>query len=305
MNASRSVAADMGRLHIVSKELEPRRLESGGAGKQYTAFEVNALSPLIGAEIRGVDLSRPMDVDTLDELKRAFLDWKVLFFRGQNLTGRQQAAFARNWGELQESHPQRRAEINEVARLEHDEANPGSENIWHSDASFHEAPPLGAVLRAVDLPPLGGDTLWADTAAAYDGLPQDIKKRIEELRAVHELPAANGGIAVLLKSINARSGRRPVEHPVVRTHPETGRRSLYVNAAFTSYIVGLSEGESEELLGRLLHQLYYPEYQVRFHWEAGSVAFWDNRTTVHYGVNDYYPHHRLMERVVIAGDRPR
>ncbi|MEW1861841.1 TauD/TfdA family dioxygenase [Streptomyces sp. NPDC088194] len=304
MNASQPAVTDRRRLHVVSQELAPRSLESDGAGRRYATFEVRPLSPLIGAEIHGVDLARPVDADTLTELRGAFLDWKVLFFRDQTLTGRQQAAFARNWGELQAAHPQRRAEIDEVARLEHDRDNPGSENVWHSDASFYEAPPLGAVLRAVDLPPLGGDTLWADTAAAYDGLPQDVKERLEGLRAVHELPAASGSIAVLLRSINARSGRPPVEHPVVRTHPETGRKSLYVNAAFTSHLVGLPDDESEELLGFLLHQLSYPEYQVRFRWEAGSVAFWDNRTTVHYGVNDYFPQHRLMERVVIAGDRP-
>jgi taurine dioxygenase len=305
MKASLPVVTDQRRLHVVSQELAPRELAPGGTGEPYTDIEVRPLSPLIGAEILGVDLARSLESAVLAELRRAFLEWKVLFFRDQNLTGRQQAAFARNWGELKEVRLGRRAEIEFVERLEHDTANPGSENVWHSDASFSETPPLGAVLRAVDLPPLGGDTIWADTAAAYDGLPRVVKERIDGLRAIHEIPAADGGMAVLLKSVAARSGRPAVDHPVVRTHPETGRKSLYVNAAFTSHIVGLPEEESTELLALLLQQLRYPEYQVRFRWARGSVAFWDNRTTVHYGVNDYFPRHRLMERVIIVGDRPR
>jgi taurine dioxygenase len=229
MNASQVAASDERRLHVVSQELTPRELAPGGTGEPYVAIQVSPLSPLIGAEINGVDLSLPMNATVLAELRRAFLEWKVLFFRNQAMTTGQHAAFARNWGELKEVHPRRRADIDEVERLEHDATDPGSENIWHNDASFSETPPLGAVLRAVDLPPLGGDTLWADTAAAYDGLPQVIKERIDGLRAVHEIPAASGGMAVLLKGINARSGRSPVEHPVVRTHPETGRKCLYVN----------------------------------------------------------------------------
>lgn len=292
------------RLHVVHRELKPRELTSGGTGKPYTAFDCKPLTRLIGAEIGGIDLSQPLGTHELAELKRAFLEWKVIFFRDQNLTAQQHADFARNWGPPDVSPFNRKAEIEEVNIIERDRTHYAVENIWHSDESFFPKPPLGAVLRAIEVPGLGGDTLWADMAAAYEGLAPDIKDYIADLKAVHEIPSANGGAAVLLKSINARAGRRPVAHPVVRTHPETGRKALYVNPAFTSHIVGLPDGESRELLNVLTRQPQYPEYQVRFHWEMGSIAFWDNRNTVHYGVYDYYPNYRRMERVSIAGSVP-
>jgi taurine dioxygenase len=303
--AAGTEAADTQRVHVVHRELKPRELTSGGTGEPYDAIDCNPLSRLIGAEIRNIDLSKPLPAAQLAELRRAFLEWKVLFFRNQDLTAQQHADFARNWGSLEVSPFNRKAAIGEVDLLERDQNQHGVENIWHSDGTCFETPPLGAALRAVEVPELGGDTLWADMAAAYDGLSPDIKNRIDELTAVHALPYPGGGVAVLLKRIDAKAGRRPVEHPVVRTHPETGRRSIFVNPAFTSHIVGLPDDESRELLGILNRQAQYPEYQVRFHWENGSIALWDNRNTVHYGVYDYYPCYRRMERVAIAGSRPR
>jgi len=191
-----------------------------------------------------------------------------------------------------------------VTRFERTAAMPGYENIWHTDVTWRPAPALGSVLRLIEVPPVGGDTMWADMAAAYDNLPEDVRARIDGLTAVHDyLP---GFDRFSDPALLARWQDRfpPVEHPVVRTHPETGRRTLFVNQAFTTHIVGLDRAESDRLLRYLFLQAHTPEFQVRFSWRPDSVAFWDNRATQHYAVNDYHPHVRIAERVAIAGDRP-
>ncbi|MFE5113986.1 TauD/TfdA dioxygenase family protein [Streptomyces sp. NPDC056663] len=275
-------------------------------GAPYWHLDLVPQSRLIGAEVRGIDLADEPAPEVLAELKRALLEWKVLFFRGQQLTARQHAGLARQWGEL-EDHPfLPKAEIPEVVRLEHDASRPGTENIWHSDVSFSPTPPMGSMLRAVEVPELGGDTLWADMSAAYEGLSAQVRERIDGLTAIHEVPMmsdkAEGEVAENMRAARARL--QPVEHPVVRTHPETGQKLLYVNAVFTTAIVGFTEKESQELLDLLFRQATHPEFQVRFHWEPGSIAFWDNRGTQHYAVSDYYPDLRRMERVTVIGDRP-
>ncbi|MDH6522740.1 taurine dioxygenase [Streptomyces sp. SAI-135] len=283
-----------------------RESRPDSTGGPYRHLALVPQSRLIGAEVRGIDLAEDLVPEVLAELKRALLEWKVLFFRGQKLTAREHAAVARHWGEL-EDHPfLPKAEIPEVVRLEHDATHPGTENIWHSDVSFSPNPPLGSMLRAVTVPGLGGDTLWADMYAAYEGLPAEVRGYIDGLTALHEIPTvpaeAGGEVAKNMRAARARL--QPVEHPVVRTHPETGRKLLYVNAVFTTAIVGLTPSESQDLLDLLFRQAAHPEYQVRFHWEPGSVAFWDNRATQHYAVSDYFPDSRLMERVTVIGDRP-
>ncbi|PSM40369.1 taurine dioxygenase [Streptomyces dioscori] len=291
---------------LIRPTLLTRQFRADHAGGPYQHLELIPRSRLIGAEVRGVDLAREPAPEVLAELKRALLEWKVLFFHGQQLTAREHASLARHWGEL-EDHPfLPKAEIPEVVRLEHDASRPGTENIWHSDVSFSVTPPMGSVLRAIKVPELGGDTLWADMSAAYEGLPVEVRDRIDGLTAIHEIPLlsdeADGEVAQNIRAARARS--RPVEHPVVRTHPETGKKLLYVNAVFTSSIVGLTEKDSRDLLDLLFRQAAHPEYQIRFRWEPGAVAFWDNRATQHYAVSDYYPDFRLMERVTIIGDRP-
>ncbi|MGW6792676.1 TauD/TfdA dioxygenase family protein [Streptomyces chartreusis] len=283
-----------------------REFRPADTGVPYRHLDLVPQSRLIGAEVRGIDLAQELAPDVLAELKRALLEWKVLFFRDQRLTARRHADLARNWGEL-EDHPfLPKAEIPEVVRLEHDASRPGTENIWHSDVSFSQTPPLGSMLRAITVPELGGDTLWADMAAAYEGLSADIRELIDGLTAIHEIPRvsddAQGEVARNIRAARAR--HQPVEHPVVRTHPETGRKLLYVNAVFTRGIVGFTQEESRDLLDLLFRQAAHPEYQIRFRWEPGSIAFWDNRATQHYAVSDYYPDFRLMERVTIIGDRP-
>lgn len=281
------------------------RLPEGEQERPYTIFTLKPLGPIIGAEIEGVDLSQPVSSELKAELHRAFLEWKVIFFRNQTINSDQQLAFARLWGDI-EKHPflpQGSAE--EVTRFEKDEKNTGMENLWHTDVTWRVKPALGSLLRLSEVPPLGGgDTLWADMAAAYDNLPEEVKQRIDGLTAIHDFTPSFGR-RLTPEQLAAKQEEYPVaEHPVVRTHPETGRKTLFVNAAFTIRIVGLEPEESEELLGYLFKQAQVPEYQVRFRWQQNSVAFWDNRATQHYAVSDYYPHRRVAERISIEGDKP-
>ncbi|MFF1609409.1 TauD/TfdA dioxygenase family protein [Amycolatopsis sp. NPDC058278] len=272
--------------------------------KPYELFTLRPLGRVIGAEVDGVDLGAPVSADLREELNHALLEWKVLFFRDQRITSAQQRAFAANWGELETNPFIPQGDDDAVTRFERTAAMPGYENIWHTDVTWRPAPALGSVLRLIEVPPVGGDTMWADMAAAYDNLPGDVRARIDGLTAVHDyLP---GFDRFSDPALLARWQDRfpPVEHPVVRTHPETGRRTLFVNQAFTTHIVGLDRAESDRLLRYLFLQAHTPEFQVRFSWRPNSVAFWDNRATQHYAVNDYHPHVRIAERVAIAGDRP-
>lgn len=228
----------------------------------------------------------------------------MLFFRDQRVTSAQQRAFAANWGELETNPFIERGETDEVVRFTRSAGMPGYENIWHTDVTWRRNPALGSVLRLLEVPPVGGDTMWADMGAAYDNLPADVREHIDGLTAVHDF--IPGFDRFTDPDLLARWQERfpPVEHPVVRTHPETGRRTLFVNQSFTTHIVGLDRGDSDRLLRYLFLQAHTPEFQVRFHWERDSVAFWDNRATQHYAVNDYHPHARVAERVAIVGDEP-
>jgi taurine dioxygenase len=281
-----------------------RRLPPGVEPKPYHRFDLAPLSATIGAEIAGIDLRRPLDDELFAELDRALLEWKVLFFRGQELAAAQHAAFARRWGEL-EVHPfLPRGELPELVRFEKSSDNAGYENIWHSDVTWREVPSLGSVLRCIEAPAYGGDTLWADMACAYDGLPEDVRSRIDGLVAVHDF-ATSFGLAMSEEDLaRSRAQYPPAEHPVVRTHPRTGRKTLFVNEIFTSHVKDLPPDESEALLQVLFRQARTPEYQCRFRWTPGAIAFWDNRATQHYAASDYHPQRRVMERATIIGDRP-
>ena len=232
-----------------------------------------------------------------------------MFFRDQDITTEQHLAFARRFGAL-EVHPfaPSKPGYPEVLAITHDRDSRGRENTWHSDVTWREVPSLGSILRAVEVPPVGGDTLFADMAAAYAGLSDAIKAEIEGKVAVHDFAHFRRGLRKAGKTeaeIEAFNQRFPmVEHPVVRTHPETGARALYVNAAFTQHIVGVSPERSRELLAHLYAQAAIPEYQCRFRWEANSIAFWDNRSSQHYAASDYWPAVRRMERVTVVGSRP-
>ncbi|HEY5106210.1 MAG TPA: TauD/TfdA family dioxygenase [Caulobacteraceae bacterium] len=279
-----------------------RNLEVGG-------LTLTPLTPTIGVEVAGVDLTAPIDGASLKALRAALLDWKVLFFRDQAITTEQHLAFARNFGAL-EVHPfaPHKSGYPEVLAITHNRESRGRENTWHSDVTWREEPSLGSILRALEVPPVGGDTLFADMAAAYEGLSDEIKAEIEGKQAVHDFAHFRVGLRKAGKSeaeIEAFNARFPkVEHPVVRTHPETGQKALYVNAAFTQHIRGIEPARSTELLRRLYAQAAIPEYQCRFRWQANSIAFWDNRASQHYAVSDYWPAVRRMERVTVVGDKP-
>ncbi len=267
-------------------------------------FDIVPCGPVLGAEIRGLDLNSELSPALVADLKRAFLDWKVLFFRDQSLTARAHVDLARQWGEPIRYPLPDTGELPEIVRVEHGPRSPGVENVWHSDVSYQEIPALGSILHAITVPPYGGDTLWADMTAAYDGLPEEIRQRVDGLVAEHDFLARYQDHDSLARAKAARDMFPVHVHPVVRVHPETGRRILYVNRTYTTRILSLDEPESTWLVDLLCGQAYHPEYQVRFQWSPGAVALWDNRATQHYATSDYYPHHRLMERVTIAGDRP-
>ena len=267
------------------------------------------LTPTIGAEVSGVDLAGPLGPAVLAQLREALLDWKVLFFRDQDVTTDQHLAFARNFGDL-EVHPfaPHKAGYPEVLAITHDRDSRGRENTWHSDVTWRERPSLGSILRAIEVPGVGGDTLFADMYAAFEGLSDQIKTAIDGKVALHDFAHFRRDLRKSGKSeaeIEAFNAAYPsVEHPVVRTHPETGRKALYVNAAFTQHIVDMDRDESDALLRHLYAQAAIPEYQCRFRWRDHSIAFWDNRSSQHYAASDYWPAVRAMERVTIIGDRP-
>jgi len=281
-----------------------RRVPDGWDDRPYRRIGVSPVAPTIGAEVGGVDLSQPLDDETFAEVRRCLLEWKVIFFRDQQVTSEQQLAFARRWGDLEE-HPFIPAgDTDEVARFEKNDRVGGYENIWHTDVTWRERPAMAAILRAVEVPRVGGDTLFADMAAAYDNLPADVQERIDGMRAEHDFMPSFGYFLGPDERDAFRARFPIVEHPVVRAHPESGRKTLFVNGVFTTRIVGLSDAESASLLEFLARQATFPEYQCRWRWRAGDIAMWDNRAVQHYAASDYFPARRVMERVAIVGDRP-
>ncbi len=274
-----------------------------------SAITITPQSPTIGAVIGGLDLSCDLSDDATAVIRAALLEWKVLFFRDQDITTEDHLAFGRRFGEL-EIHPfgQGKSGHPEVLAIQHDEDSPGYENIWHSDVTWRLQPSLGSVLRLVEAPDIGGDTLFADMYAAYEGLPNDIKETIDGRVARHDFAGFRRGLrrrGATDEEVAEFDAKYPnPEHPVVRTHPETGRKAIYVNRAFTEEIVGMDKEESDALLERLYAQASFPEYQVRFSWAKNSIAFWDNRACQHYAVSDYWPQRRSAERVTVIGDTP-
>ena len=264
---------------------------------------IEPLTPFIGAEITGVDL-KVVSKEQVADIRAALLKHQVVFFRDQTLNQQEHIHFARQFGEL-EIHPATPKGQNnpEVLHIAHGPESKGRENMWHSDVTWREKPSLGSILKAVEVPAVGGDTLFANMAEAYERLPDDIKDMIAGKIAVHDIARVFAGR--LNKTAEQLRETYPVmEHPIVRTHPETGANVLYVNNAFTSHIKGMDEDESKELLQALYRTASNPELQCRFRWKAGSLAFWDNRACQHFASSDYFPQVRKMERVTIVGDRP-
>lgn len=298
--SARTPVTDKPLMHYGPREL--RRTAEGEPETTYAQLKITPMTPHLGAQVDGVDLAGPIDAELAAELRAALLEWKVLFFRGQDrLDEPAHLAVARLWGEPEPNPFFPTTGQVGVSRLAKDATKSGTENIWHSDHSFMAAPALGSVLRAIEVPPAGGDTMWADMAVAYENLPQATKDRIADLRAVHDWVPSWGSVMSPEQIAALRPALPPVVHPVVVRHPRSGRQVLYVNEPFTTLILGLSDKESRALLAELVLQARVPEYQVRFRWEPGSVAIWDNIAVQHYAINDYYPMRRVMERVAIAG----
>ncbi|MCP1725805.1 taurine dioxygenase [Pseudomonas citronellolis] len=272
----------------------------------------------IGAELSGVNLGdAARDAELFAEIRRLLLEHKVLFLRDQDISRAEHVAFARRFGEL-EDHPVAGSDPEHpgLVRIYKNPNQPNDryENAWHTDATWREVPPMGCVLRCVECPPVGGDTMWANMALAYANLPAGIKEKIANLRARHSIEASFGAAMPIDKRLALKAQYPDAEHPVVRTHPETGERVLFVNA-FTTHFSNYHTAQNVrfgqdanpgagDLLRYLVSQAYIPEYQVRWRWKKNSVAIWDNRSTQHYAVMDYPPCVRQMERAGIIGDKP-
>ncbi|HEX6298495.1 MAG TPA: TauD/TfdA family dioxygenase [Burkholderiales bacterium] len=270
---------------------------------------VHPIAGALGAEISGVDLSRDLPETAAKEIRRAFLEHLVIFFRGQRLTPPQQLAFARRLGEPME-YPQLKGLpecplITPVVKLEHERVNFGG--VWHSDTAYLERPPMASMLYAIEVPPRGGDTLFANQYLAYETLSEGLRKTLKTLVGVNTSTKAQASRTRedRLREAGAELKVLIGEHPVVRTHPETGRQALYVNYGHTERFQGWSEAESRSLLEYLFSHQVQPELTCRFRWEQGSIALWDNRCTLHNPVNDYHGYRRVMHRVTLAGDIPR
>lgn len=275
-------------------------------------IEVRPIAGTIGAEIHGVDISTDLPDSTIADIRQALLDHCVIFFRGQKLDVPQQKAFARRFGELF-IHPnykglQADSEIVEIKRSPGDKKIVGEE--WHADTTMVEEPPMGAILYAIDVPPYGGDTIFANQYLAYESLSDGMKKLVSGLKAYHSDrkvagPRANMNAQRTTKVREDADWRETISlHPVVVTHPETGRKLLYVNHSYTYCFEDMTEEESKPLLDYLLNHGHRPEFTCRFRWETGSVAFWDNRVCKHLAVHDAGPFHRHMRRVQLCGTRP-
>jgi alpha-ketoglutarate-dependent taurine dioxygenase len=273
-------------------------------------LDIERLEPSIGARIHGVDLDRATD-DQVRAIRAALAEYKVLFFADQHdLHPDSQIALGRRLGEVTESHPvvpgvdEQHPEIYAL-----DSATGGFADVWHTDVTFVRRPPLGSVLRAVVLPPTGGDTQWADLELAYRSLSEPVRRLADQLVAVHDGTREFGYYLAQREERTKWEGEEfralvPVEHPVVRVHPETGRKGLFVNPGFVSHIKDVSDAESRYLLDLFYAHLTKPEHIVRHRWSVGDVVMWDNRSTVHYANRDYGDQRRVMHRITLRGDQP-
>ncbi len=286
-----------------------------------TDLDIRPLSATIGAEIRGVDASQPLRDETVQSLRDALLYYKVIFLPGQHLDAAQHLAFASAFGKVTAAHPvipgiEGHPEVFEIDYSKFQQLYATYGDIaeydglsWHTDVTFVERPPLGSILNAVVIPEAGGDTMFSDQRAAYDALSVQFKEFLEPLVAVHD------GREQFRNALEARDGDvewdgapyralEPVEHPVIRTHPETGKKSIFVNPGFTSHIKGIPRSESDAILQYLYAHSTKPQFTVRYHWRAGDLGFWDNRVTQHSVVGDFTGQHRVIQRVTLRGDRP-
>jgi taurine dioxygenase len=272
-------------------------------------LEIKPLAGALGAEIHGLDLSTDLGEENTLRLRKLLNEYEVIFFRDQDISPARQKALALTFGPLQ-THPAYDTVegFPEITILESTGEKPTKIEAWHSDMTFRQHPPMGTVLKSVIVPSRGGDTMWSSMTAAYNALSADMQRFLEGLTAVHDFShgfreslAEAGGRERLAEAVAANP---PVQHPVVRTHPETGKKVIFVNSLFTTHIEGLSARESEAILQMLYEHITTPEFTCRFQWRPHSIAIWDNRSTQHKPINDYFPAHRRLHRITIDGDKP-
>ena len=289
---------------------EARLRKPGDGGDAAVEIRFEPVTPTIGAVVHGIDLEKGIDDTTAAAIHGALMAHLVLFFPEQDISPRALLAFARQFGPLEPRHPLYDcvAGYEEIMIIENDAERPPDNEVWHADLTPKPQPPFGSVIQAKVLPPAGGDTMWANMYAAYETLSEPLRGLLDGLTAVHDL---HQGFAYLeergeaerveaLRGLDRKAFR--ARHPVVVTHPATGRKLLYVNEAFTSHIVEVSPQESRQLLDLLFAHIAQPRFQVRYRWTPDAIAFWDNRSTQHFAVGDYYPHYRKLQRVTITED---
>jgi taurine dioxygenase len=272
-------------------------------------FTVKPLTTALGAEIHGVDLNEDLSPDALKEIRRLLVEYQVIFFRDQDISPEQHRNLAASFGPLQTHPAYGTAEgFHEITILESTAEKPTKIEAWHTDMTFREHPPLGAVLRSKIVPPQGGDTMWSSMTAAYDALSAPMQALLSGLTAEHDFShgfkeslAEPGGRERLAQAV---ADNPPVVHPVIRTHPESGKKVLFVNSLFTTRILELEKYESAALLSFLYEHVTTAEFTCRFSWQPNSIAIWDNRSTQHKPINDYFPAHRMLHRITIDGDKP-
>jgi taurine dioxygenase len=277
--------------------------------RSYRHIEVRPLAGALGAEVFGVDMAGDLDDEVVREVRQAFLDHLVIFLRDQSATPQQQVAFARRFGDPMEypNLPGLPEEplITPVVKLEHEHNNFGG--VWHSDTTYLPEPPMGSMLLALEVPPHGGDTLFANQYLAYEALSDGLQETLDGLIGISSSAKAEASRTVedRLKEAGVERKALTAEHPLVRTHPETGRKALYTSDAHTVSIKGWTEEESLPLLKFLWAHQIRPEFTCRFRWQPGSLAFWDNRAAMHNPINDYHGYRRVLHRITLAGDKPR
>jgi taurine dioxygenase len=271
----------------------------------------------VGTVLHNIDLKQTLSAKTVQLIRDTLLERKVVFFRDQNLTEDEQVSFGRYFGDLDAFPFGKSGDNPYILEIIHNEKQPGTENGWHTDVTWMEKPSLGSIAQCVVVPPFGGDTLFADSYAAYQGLPVELQERLQHISGIndYQIFLMGRGTGALPDDITEGLKKEVpfgVSHPILRTHPETGKTALYFNGGFLRHESlydnrtdeALDVNESKEIVSFLQQQHGRPEYVCRFKWEPGSIAFWDNRAVQHYAASDYYPHNRLLRRVTVSGDRP-
>ena len=274
-------------------------------------YNLEQITPTIGAEISNIDLSQDLSEEKLDQIYQDLIHYKVIFFRNQEISPKNHIALAKSFGEIEPPHPvyPHVKDFPEIVLLENDANNPPDTDEWHTDVTFKSDPAFASILYSKIIPPSGGDTLWCSLSAIYEALPNDTKKYLETLRAVHDMGSFRNNF---IDDDNEKSAQNVNEgfqkfgnaiHPMVKVHPISKNKLLYINPGFTSQIVGMNMTDSNNLLTYLFNFMNKPEFQIRFKWSANTIAIWDNRCTMHYAIGDYMPHHRQMNRITVLNDK--